>query len=100
MNNIDTKLNSSYSRKLAYTNCACHMNNMNTELNSRRNGNMNTNFLHEGNAGTNTNTNTNIIQDNSVNTQLQKITIDQFLEDLDKEYGANTFTKYLDAFKE
>ncbi|CAB5362130.1 unnamed protein product [Rhizophagus irregularis] len=60
---------------------------------------MNTNFLHEGNAETNTNTNTNIIQDNSVNTQLQKITIEQFLEDLDKEYGANTFTKYLDAFK-
>ncbi|GBC45007.2 hypothetical protein GLOIN_2v1772564 [Rhizophagus irregularis DAOM 181602=DAOM 197198] len=68
--------------------------------NGNTNTNMNTNFLHEGNAGTNTNTNTNIIQDNSVNTQLQKITIEQFLEDLDKEYGANTFTKYLDAFKE
>ncbi|CAB4374948.1 unnamed protein product [Rhizophagus irregularis] len=60
----------------------------------------NSHFLSNSNAGTNTNTNTNIIQDNSVNTQLQKITIEQFLEDLDKEYGANTFTKYLDAFKE
>ncbi|PKY28199.1 hypothetical protein RhiirB3_444246 [Rhizophagus irregularis] len=68
--------------------------------NGNTNTNMNTNFLHEGNAGTNTNTNTNIIQDNSVNTQLQKITIEQFLEDLNKEYGANTFTKYLNTFKE
>ena len=27
-------------------------------------------------------------------------TIDHFLEDLDKEYGDGTFTKYLNSFKE
>ncbi|RGB23777.1 hypothetical protein C1646_774031 [Rhizophagus diaphanus] len=59
--------------------------------NGNTNTNINTNFLHKDNAGTNTNTNTNIIQDNSVNTQLQKITIEQFLEDLDKEYGAKMY---------
>ena len=84
-------------------------------------GSVNTNVLHENyvtdgytntitngyanmNANTNTNTNTNeitnIIQNDVSTTQLRKLTIEQFLEDLDKEYGIGMFTKYLNAFKE
>jgi hypothetical protein len=43
--------------------------------------------------------NTATTQDN-ISTSLQKLTIEQFLENLDKEYGIGMFTKYLNAFKE
>ena len=71
-------------------------------------GFVNTNILHEGyttdgymNVITNshTNMNTATTQDN-ISTSLQKLTIEQFLENLDKEYGIGMFTKYLNAFKE
>lgn len=85
--------------------------NVNMNVSRESYANMNMNISHESYANTNmisresciTNANTNIIQDNSANTQLQKIqslTIEQFLENLDKEFGDGKFTKYLNAFKE
>lgn len=75
--------------------------NMNVNANTNTNTNVNTNMNTNMNANTDMNTNMNInttIQD--MNIIQDSITIEQFLENLDKEYGTGVFTKYLDNFKE
>lgn len=69
------------------TNANISMMNMHTNTNMNNTSNT-SNTLYENCANTNT------------NAQLELLTIEQFLEELDKEHGAKTFTKYLDAFKE
>ena len=65
--------------------------NMNTNTNMNMNANVNTNV--------NTNTNTNIAHNVNIIPK-DSVTIDQFLEELDKEYGTGIFTKYTSSFKE
>lgn len=63
------------------------------------NSNTNTNVNMNANVNTNMNTNTNVAH--NVNVILKdSVTIDQFMEDLDKEYGTGIFTKYTSSFKE
>ena len=73
------------------------------------NANTITNTSTDANTSTNANTNinTNVNKNastNMINTTQQDsisvLTIEQFLEDLDKEYGNGIFTKYLNNFKE
>lgn len=74
--------------------------NMNTSAtNANANTNTNTNTNANANTNTNTNMNTNIAHNVNIIPK-DSITIDQFLEDLDKEYGTGIFTKYTNSFKE
>lgn len=75
LTNMNTNMN---------TNTNTNVNNMNTNVNTNTNMNMNMKIQ-----------NTNIIQDS-----ISLLTIEKFLEDLDKEYGNGIFTKYLTSFKE
>ena len=71
--------------------------NTSTNLNTNTNTNINTNA--NVNTNMNTNTNTNVVHNVNIIPK-DSVTIDQFLEDLDKEYGTGIFTKYTSSFKE
>jgi hypothetical protein len=76
--------------------------NTNTDLNMNANANVNTSTGLNANTNTNANVNTNVNTNTNVehNMNINSITIDQFLENLDKEYGTGIFTKYTSSFKE
>ena len=76
---------------------------MNTNVNASTNVNVNTNTNTNTILNTNTNTNTSMnmnINTNAIQNSISSLTIEKFLEDLDKEYGDGIFTKYLNNFKE
>jgi hypothetical protein len=76
---------------------------INSNVNTGTDLNMNTNMYVNTNMNMNTNANVNTSTDPNTNTNVAhnvNITIDQFLENLDKEYGTGIFTKYTSSFKE